>query len=110
MATPEFRTPVSTAAITIATAIVAGQAGYMLGTASSLGLLGGNTASKPRRHEKSKSSDMEDESGSEDEPQADLNGFSDSYEECKLVLVVRTDLGMTKGIFTPSLYSIQTFR
>ena len=35
---------------------------------------------------------------SEDEDQ-DLNAFTESFEECKLVLVVRTDLGMTKGSF-----------
>jgi peptidyl-tRNA hydrolase, PTH2 family len=33
----------------------------------------------------------------EDEGQGELSDFSGMNEECKLVLVVRTDLGMTKG-------------
>lgn len=33
----------------------------------------------------------------EDEAQGELSDFSGMNEECKLVLVVRTDLGMTKG-------------
>jgi PTH2 family peptidyl-tRNA hydrolase len=37
-------------------------------------------------------------------------GWEDSTEECKLVLVVRMDLGMTKGMFPlPSSPFIQTF-
>jgi len=35
----------------------------------------------------------------EDEAQGELSEFPGINEECKLVLVVRTDLGMTKGIF-----------
>ena len=34
----------------------------------------------------------------EDEGQGELADFSGMNEECKLVLVVRTDLGMTKGM------------
>jgi hypothetical protein len=34
---------------------------------------------------------------SEDEKDEELSDFKDLYEEQKLVLVVRTDLGMTKG-------------
>lgn len=37
------------------------------------------------------------ESDWEDEGQGELVDFSGINEECKLVLVVRTDLGMTKG-------------
>jgi len=41
--------------------------------------------------------DLEDFGGDD---QLDLQGFEDAMnEECKLVLVVRTDLGMTKGVF-----------
>ena len=32
---------------------------------------------------------------------AEMNSFENSREECKLVLVVRTDLGMGKGTFIP---------
>ncbi len=35
--------------------------------------------------------------------------LSDVNEECKLVLVVRTDLGMTKGMLAPHLRSVSTF-
>lgn len=45
-------------------------------------------------------SDESDESEDADEESAEpdgLNEFEDSKEECKLVLVVRTDLGMGKG-------------
>ena len=34
----------------------------------------------------------------EDEEQGELKGFEGNKEECKLVLVVRTDLGMGKGM------------
>lgn len=37
----------------------------------------------------------------EDEGQGELADFSGISEECKLVLVVRTDLGMTKGTSNP---------
>jgi hypothetical protein len=39
----------------------------------------------------------------EDEAQGELSDFSGMNEECKLVLVVRTDLGMTKGILDTSI-------
>lgn len=34
----------------------------------------------------------------------ELQDFTNNFEECKLVLVVRTDLGMGKGILTMSSY------
>lgn len=40
----------------------------------------------------------------EDEGQGELSDFSGMNEECKLVLVVRTDLGMTKGTRGPSFW------
>jgi hypothetical protein len=39
------------------------------------------------------------ESDWEDEGQGELADFAGVNEECKLVLVVRTDLGMTKGAY-----------
>jgi hypothetical protein len=38
---------------------------------------------------------------SDDERDEELSNFKDLHEEQKLVLVVRTDLGMTKGILRP---------
>ena len=41
----------------------------------------------------------------EEEQESELSAFPENKEECKLVLVVRTDLGMGKGIYL----SISTF-
>ena len=40
------------------------------------------------------------------EKKKDAKVEEDLREECKMVLVVRTDLGMTKGLFFPSPLSI----
>jgi PTH2 family peptidyl-tRNA hydrolase len=95
MATSTGREAPSTAAIATATAIIAGAAGYLIGQASSLGLLGAST-SNSRTAAKATGSDSEDD---EDRgPNEQLGSFPDhSNEECKLVLVVRTDLGMSSG-------------
>lgn len=104
--------PPTTAACVIATAIVAGVTGYFIGQGASLGLFSSSSSSsKQNKHAAPKitphdgdASDEEeeeyDESGSESESDADggeLASFKDNSEEVKLVLVVRTDLGMTKG-------------
>ncbi|KAH6870063.1 hypothetical protein J4E91_008420 [Alternaria rosae] len=90
----------STANIAAACAILAGVTGYMLGQAKSLGFLGGSPISQPNKSEKKEkaedSEDSEDESSDEDEDSAPAE-FPGHNEECKMVLVVRTDLGMTKG-------------
>ncbi|EDU49009.1 mitochondrial [Pyrenophora tritici-repentis] len=89
----------STANIAAACAILAGVTGYMLGQAKSLGFFGGSPILQSTRSEKEKVDDSEDES-SEDEDEDDgttPTEFPDHNEECKMVLVVRTDLGMTKG-------------
>jgi PTH2 family peptidyl-tRNA hydrolase len=117
----------------IGTAIVAGLSGYMVGIASSLGIIplpfGGVVS---LRKNGMPDYDDEEESAEEDVDEAILdhapnwrNGFEadkrdglrstasaqqvqpeekskllladDGLEACKLVLVVRTDLGMTKG-------------
>ena len=123
----------------IGTAIIAGVSGYMIGIASSLGLLPNPFVAKEARRRGSISNyDDEEESAEEDIDESVLdhapnwaNGLeadkrdglrataagrgnakkeeegvktgtgwedSSSNEECKLVLVVRTDLGMTKGL------------
>ncbi|KAI4726610.1 PTH2-domain-containing protein [Aureobasidium sp. EXF-10728] len=95
-------------AVAFGASVVAGLAGYFLGTASSIGVFGSNpqqrvVSSTAAQHEKEHDGsenehDNASESDFEDsEDDQEVNGFEDSTEECKLVLVVRTDLGMTKG-------------
>lgn len=102
MANVQDRGPPSTAAIAIGTSIISLLVGYYIGQARSIGLFGGSsTASaaatqvgrQPSDDEESDASDAESQSGV-----GELQSFTDSSEECKLVLVTRTDLGMTKGI------------
>ncbi|KAF1944246.1 PTH2-domain-containing protein [Clathrospora elynae] len=91
--------PPSTANIAVACAILAGVTGYMLGQAKSLGFFGGSPISQPAQAEKEKADDSsleEDESSDEDDDTVPSE-FPGHNEECKMVLVVRTDLGMTKG-------------
>ncbi|KAK5001590.1 peptidyl-tRNA hydrolase PTH2-domain-containing protein [Cryomyces antarcticus] len=99
MASLQDRPPPSTAAIAIATGIIAALGGYFLGQASSLGLFGTveTPVSKDAKLDDSseRSSDEELDDGSDE--QQELRSFPGNNEECKLVLVVRTDLGMTKG-------------
>ena len=109
MASPQDRPPPSTAAIVLATAIVAGLGGYFLAQASSVGLFssGKKGESWPNSYdvnvqydssdeELMKSMKGEKEHGS-DEEGGELSNYEGNKEECKLVLVVRTDLGMSKG-------------
>lgn len=95
----------STANIAAACAILAGATGYMLGQAKSLGFFGGSPISQTTRLEKEKADDSEDESSDEDdeddEDDSTPTEFPGHNEECKMVLVVRTDLGMTKGTTVP---------
>jgi PTH2 family peptidyl-tRNA hydrolase len=88
----------STANIALASAILAGVTGYFLGTAKSLGLFGGSPISEPpeRKSEKAQELEDSDEESDEDDDTAPAE-FPGHNEECKMVLVVRTDLGMTKG-------------
>lgn len=115
MANVQDRGPPSAAAIAIGTALVSGITGYYIGQASSIGLFGGSRGTKSRArltrgndHE-SDESDISDADGGPDEKSADddnddstedlgeIKTFPGNNEECKLVMVVRTDLGMTKG-------------
>lgn len=100
----------STANIALACAILAGVTGYFLGTAKSLGLFGGSPISEsPRRQSEKEEKEEEDKDTSEDESSDDEDDdtapaeFPGHTEECKMVLVVRTDLGMTKGMCISSL-------
>ena len=104
MANVQDRGPPSTANIALATAIVSGLAGYYLGQAKSIGLFGkSSTRVPPGEKEDSDISDAESADGDEEDDDVqdlgELKSFAGSSEECKLVLVVRTDLGMTKGMW-----------
>ncbi|MCJ1389610.1 hypothetical protein MMC18_002467 [Xylographa bjoerkii] len=114
--------PPSTAAIALATGILCGIGGYFLGQGASLGLFrSGQKASaksswpnsydvtvhpdssdeelmKHLKGESQPPSEEEDsDSDSASHAQGELKSFEGNKEECKLVLVVRTDLGMGKG-------------
>ncbi|MCJ1253416.1 hypothetical protein MMC24_001227 [Lignoscripta atroalba] len=113
------RPPPSTAAIAIATAILAALGGYFIGQASSLGLFsGGKPGSKSKSswpnsydvtiHPDSSDEELmkglrggreeeEEDEDDDEEEQGELSSFEGNKEECKLVLVVRMDLGMGKG-------------
>ncbi|KAJ5661838.1 peptidyl-tRNA hydrolase 2 [Penicillium maclennaniae] len=103
---PLDRIPPTTTAYVIATAIVAGVAGYFIGQGKSLGLFK-EKQGWPNGYDVKVHKDSSDEEGdSESEEMSDVeddgNGeelasFKDNTDEVKLVLVVRTDLGMTKG-------------
>lgn len=105
MANVQDRGAPSTASLVLATAIVAGVTGYFVGQARSIGLLGGRVptakSGQRKQHTDAESDGSEDDSeDADDDVQGELKSFPDSHEECKLVLVVRTDLGMTKGKWT----------
>ncbi|GKZ39736.1 gluconate transport-inducing protein [Aspergillus brasiliensis] len=100
------RTPPSTAAYVVATAILAGITGYFIGQGSTLGLFsnkekeGWPNSYNVKPHLDSSEEDYESEEEEDSEEEGDgteLANFDSSNEEVKLVLVVRTDLGMTKG-------------
>lgn len=125
MATLPDRALPSTAAIALATAILAALGGYFIGQASSLGLFSSSSSkssgkkSWPNSYDvtvhpdssdeelmkslKGQVADSEESEEEEDEmfgeEQGELASFEGNREECKLVLVVRTDLGMGKGMF-----------
>ena len=126
------RPPPSLAAVGIATAVLGIVVGYFIGSASSLGLFSSHpSSSSSRKHNKSwpnnydvdihpDSSDEElmkslrgdkalnaeaetsDDDDEEEEEQDGLTAFEGVEGDCKLVLIVRTDLGMNKG-FSPLL-------
>lgn len=109
MSSSQFdRLPPTTSAYVIATAILFGVTGYFIGQGSSLGLFGSKERNSwpnsynVRVHRDSSDEEYEDddeESDSEEEGDGgELASLKDNGDEVKLVLVVRTDLGMTKGI------------
>ena len=83
----------------LATGIVGLVTGYFIGQGSSIGLFGSSKKSEVTLTRESEEDElMEDEDDELGDTQQELDNFTGSTEECKLVLVVRTDLGMTKGI------------
>lgn len=112
--TPD-RIPPTTAAYVLATAILAGVTGYFIGQGASLGLFsstrspsssgrqsGGKHSGDEDWENESEDDDDDDEDEEEEEEAAgELATFEGNRDEVKLVLVVRTDLGMGKGRFFP---------
>ncbi|KZZ93173.1 mitochondrial peptidyl-tRNA hydrolase Pth2 [Ascosphaera apis ARSEF 7405] len=105
------RSPATTLSVVVATALIAGVTGYFVGKGASIGLFcnpASSSSIKKGEHvdtglkgsedsdESEDSSDSEEED-SDEEDVGDLANFDSNKEDVKLVLVVRTDLGMTKG-------------
>lgn len=119
----------TTTSYVIATAILCVSLGYFIGQASSLGLFSSTKSRKKSKsswpnnydvaihpdssddelmtHIKKEgvkvvqdSEDEDEDSEEGEQEQGELKAFEGNGEECKLVLVVRTDLGMGKGMAT----------
>jgi peptidyl-tRNA hydrolase, PTH2 family len=108
------KAPPSVTAVAVAVGLIGLTAGYFLGQGSSIGLF--DRSGKPKQVKKSwpnsydvtihpDSSDEElqargadGDDDEDDDDEQELTSFDDNKEEVKLVLAVRTDLGMTKGV------------
>lgn len=86
----------STLSIVIATTIVAGLAGYFLGQAQTIGVFTATNTESPLQNN-AEDGESDSGEGDDDDEQEGLESFDGHNEPCKLILVVRTDLGMTKG-------------
>lgn len=99
-------------AVVFATALVAGVTGYYIGMGASVGVFSpkdkeqqqqttGTRQSIPASDSESEDDDSSDEEVEpelvDDDEKLELATFENNRDEVKLVLVVRTDLGMTKG-------------
>lgn len=98
------RLPPTTTAYVIATAIIAGVTGYFIGQGASLNFLkekeGWPNSYNVKVHLDSSDEEYEEDDASDEEDEGngdELAHFKENAEEVKLVLVVRMDLGMTKG-------------
>lgn len=97
-------------------------AGYFLGQGSSIGIFGNSNPNGAKKswpnsydvkvHAESsdEQADDEEEDDEEDGDGKELSDFRDSKEEVKMVLVVRTDLGMGKGVISSCCSSLRTCR
>lgn len=87
----------SPVALVLATLAFGATIGYFIGQGQSIGLFG-QQRTRPSQAELSEDSDVEEDELDEDtQDLGELKTFPGSNEECKLVLVVRNDLGMGKG-------------
>lgn len=100
--------PPSVVAVAIASGLLGLLAGYFIGQGSSIGLFDSSGNPKdvkkswPNSYDVKVHADSSDEADDEDDEPEDEDGkelknFDDRNEDVKLVLAVRTDLGMTKG-------------
>lgn len=103
------KAPPSLAAVAVSSLFLGLLAGYFLGQGSSIGIFGSsnpNEAKKswPNSYDVKVHADSSDEQADDEEEEdgdgKELRDFRDSTEAVKLVLVVRTDLGMGKGILS----------
>ena len=109
------RPPPSTTAMLVATAILAGVAGFFLGQGASIGVFAstprrrrwGMTVKAPAGH--GSSDDELEGEDSEEEDRGELATFEGNTDEVKLVLVVRTDLGMGKGMDYTCLFCLSFY-
>ncbi len=94
------------ASVVLATAIIFGLTGYFIGQGKSIGLFGGVAKHRPTQRNGDKQSEEDSDisdagsdhpTNGEEQELGELQSFRDSNEEFKLVLIVRSDLGMTKG-------------
>jgi PTH2 family peptidyl-tRNA hydrolase len=113
MANVQDRGPPSATAVAIGTAIVAGLTGYFIGQASSIGLFGKSDTRAPKARlsgregeakpdaseTESDDDDIEDDEDDDVQDLGELQTFPENSEECKLVLVVRSDLGKQAALF-----------
>lgn len=98
MALVQDRGAPSAAAMAIATGIIGLVTGYFVGQGSSIGLFGGSKDSEAKFTKQLDDEEEEDDEDDElEDTKQELSSFTGSNEECKLVLVVRTDLRMSPG-------------
>jgi PTH2 family peptidyl-tRNA hydrolase len=72
-------------------------AGFFLGRFSAVAPSSPSSSPAPSSKQSKEAASEDDYEADSEDDQAELGSFASSREECKLVLVVRTDLGMTKG-------------
>lgn len=101
-------------AVAVGSTLIGGITGFFLGQASTIGVFGSSSKSQPRPTVEAKAkaggkvdltdkpgahdSDSEDEDDDESDDEQEMEAYENEGGECKLTLVVRTDLGMGKGM------------
>lgn len=115
MASVIDRSTPTTTAIAVSTAILGVLVGYFIGQGSTLLGVRRRSSQPTTTHDTSSSDEGADADELDVAGEGELKDFAgNSREECKLILVVRTDLGMTKGrivgLLAQSTHSPQTPR